>query len=74
MQVTGATCSLLFELHPALRQMQATSGAGLEHLPTKPWDPTGEEARLARLLGVMKSVERVEFIRFSSAAYTRSSL
>lgn len=46
MQVTGATSSLLFELHPSLRQMQATSGAGLEHLPTKPWDPTGEEARL----------------------------
>ena len=32
------------------------------------------KVRLTRLLGVMKSVERVEFIRFSSAAKTRSSL
>jgi hypothetical protein len=31
------------------------------------------KVRLARLLGVMKSVERVEFSRFSSAAQTRSS-
>ena len=29
---------------------------------------------LTRLLGVMKSVERVEFIRFSSAAKARSAL
>jgi hypothetical protein len=30
--------------------------------------------RLTLLLGVMKSVERVEFIRFSSAAKARSSV
>lgn len=46
LQVTAGTSSLLFEPHPASGLMQATSGSGLEALPTEPWRPRGDEATL----------------------------
>ena len=40
----------------------------------QPQHRVAEQLATTALLGVMKSVERVEFSRFSSAAKTRSSL
>lgn len=45
----GGSCSLLFESHPGVSSLHATSGHGLETLPTEPWEPApGEAALLAR--------------------------
>jgi hypothetical protein len=44
LQVAGGSVSLLFEQHPASGQMQATSGAGTDVLPTAAWEPAGDEA------------------------------
>ncbi|MGE3955883.1 MAG: hypothetical protein AB7H96_04125 [Vicinamibacterales bacterium] len=50
LQVAGATVSLLYEPHPANGRMQATSGAGVEALPTAAWEPSsGESAVLGRI-------------------------
>ena len=46
LQVTGGTCSLLFEPHPANGHMHVTSGAGIDALPIDPRRPTGAEAAL----------------------------
>ena len=46
LQVTGGTSSLLFEQHPASGLLQATSGSGIEELPTEAWRPRGDEASL----------------------------
>ncbi len=46
LQVTGGTSSLLFEQHPASGLLQATSGSGVEELPTEAWRPRGDEAAL----------------------------
>jgi signal transduction histidine kinase len=43
LQVTGGTSSLLFEQHPASGLLQATSGSGIEALPTEAWRPRGDE-------------------------------
>lgn len=44
--VTGGTCSLLFEHNPRNGAMQATSGFGLDALRTDPWMPGPEESSL----------------------------
>ncbi len=46
LQVAGGTASLLFEQHPASGLLQATSGSGIEDLPTEAWRPRGDEAAL----------------------------
>ena len=46
LQVTGGTSSILFEPHPASGLLQATSGSGIEELPTEAWRPRGDEAAL----------------------------
>lgn len=52
LQVSGGSVSLLFEPHPASGRMQATSGAGVDSLPTVPWEPArGEAAIVARAFG-----------------------
>jgi PAS domain-containing protein len=43
MLAVGARCSLLYESHPAGNVLQATSGAGLEFLPSLPWTPGARE-------------------------------
>ena len=42
--MTGGVCSLLFEHNPRTGAMQATSGYGLDALPTDPWMPAPPEA------------------------------
>ena len=42
--VTGGTCTLLFEHNPRNGTLQATSGYGLDELRTDPWIPGPEEA------------------------------
>lgn len=46
LQVTGGTASLLFEQHPASGLLQATSGSGVDDLPTDAWRPRGDESAL----------------------------
>jgi C4-dicarboxylate-specific signal transduction histidine kinase len=46
LEMTGASCSLLFELNPRDGVLQATSGFGLEELRTDPWMPAEPEAAL----------------------------
>jgi PAS domain S-box-containing protein len=44
--ITGGTRSLLFEHNPRNGAMQATSGFGLDELPSDPWAPPPDEAFL----------------------------
>jgi PAS domain S-box-containing protein len=46
LDVTGGARSLLFEHNPRNGAMQATSGFGLDTLPTDPWAPAPDEAAL----------------------------
>jgi PAS domain S-box-containing protein len=46
LDVTGGTCSLLFQHNPRNGVLQATSGFGLETLRTDPWLPEEAEAAL----------------------------
>ena len=46
LDVTGGTRSLLFEHNPRNGALQATSGFGLDALPTDPWLPEKSEATL----------------------------
>lgn len=46
LELSGGTCSILFEHTPASGQLQVTSGAGLDHLPTDAWEPTVRESAL----------------------------
>jgi PAS domain S-box-containing protein len=45
-ELTGGSCSLLFELNPRDGVLQATSGFGLDELRTDPWMPGEAEAAL----------------------------
>jgi PAS domain S-box-containing protein len=45
-EVTGGSCSLLFELNPRDGVLQATSGFGLDELRTDPWMPGEAESAL----------------------------
>ena len=44
--MTNGVCSLLFEHNTRTGAMQATSGYGLDRLPTDPWRPASPEARM----------------------------
>ena len=46
LDVTGGSCSLLFQHNPRTGGLQATSGFGLEGLKTDPWVPGQDEAAL----------------------------
>lgn len=46
LEVTGGSRSLLFEINPRNGALQATSGVGVDALPTDPWIPAGEEAAI----------------------------
>src|SRR5512140_3438122 len=46
LDVTGGSCSLLFQHNPRTGALQATSGFGLEGLKTDPWMPGSDEAAL----------------------------
>ena len=46
LDVTGGSCSLLFQHNPRTGSLQATSGFGLDALRTDPWMPGPEEAAL----------------------------
>jgi len=46
LEVTGGSCSLLFELNPRDGVLQATSGFGLDELRTDPWMPGESEGAL----------------------------
>ncbi len=46
LDVTGGSCSLLFERNPRNGVMQATSGFGLDAFPTDPWAPAPDEAAI----------------------------
>src|SRR5262245_47977180 len=46
LDATGGDCSLLFEFEPGSGALRATSGFGLEELPTEPWVPVEEEGAL----------------------------
>ena len=46
--VTGGTCTLLFEHNPRNGSLQATSGYGLDELRTDPWIPGPEETAAGR--------------------------
>ena len=46
LDVTGGTCSLLFEFNPRNGVLQATSGFGLDELSTEPWMPGPDEHAL----------------------------
>ena len=39
LELTGGSCSILFEHTPASGHLQVTSGAGVDHLPTDGWQP-----------------------------------
>jgi PAS domain S-box-containing protein len=43
---TGASCSVLFEHNPRSGVLNATSGFGLDRLPTEPWTPGSDEQAL----------------------------
>jgi PAS domain S-box-containing protein len=47
LDVTGGARSLLFEYNPRNGLMQATSGFGLDALPSEPWAPTTGESSIA---------------------------
>src|SRR3954469_21021762 len=52
LDVTGGSCSLLFQHNPRTGGMQATWGFGLEALKTDPWLPEpGESAVVAEAFG-----------------------
>lgn len=65
-QRAGGSCSLLFESHPGSASLHATSGHGLESLPTTPWDPSPAEA--AMLAGCFAEGRAVAFARLDQAA------
>ena len=44
--VTGGTCTLLFEHNPRNDSLHATSGYGLDELRTDPWIPGPDEAEI----------------------------
>ncbi len=44
LDVTGGSCSLLFQVNPRDGILQATSGFALDTLRTEPWLPGAEEA------------------------------
>ena len=46
LDLTGGSCSLLFQHNPRTGALQATSGFGLDALRTDPWLPGPEEAAL----------------------------
>ena len=46
LDVTGGSCSLLFQHNPRTGTLQATSGFGLEGLNADPWLPGADEAAL----------------------------
>jgi PAS domain S-box-containing protein len=46
LDVTGGSCSLLFQHNPRTGGLQATSGFGLDTLTADPWIPGAEEAAL----------------------------
>ena len=46
LEVTGGSCSLLFEHNPRNAMLQATSGYGLDELLAEPWIPSDEESAL----------------------------
>jgi PAS domain S-box-containing protein len=46
LDVTGGSCSLLFQHNPRTAGLQATSGFGLDTLTADPWIPGAEEATL----------------------------
>jgi two-component system NtrC family sensor kinase len=46
LQVTGGSCSLLFEHNPQNAVLHATSGYGVEELLTDPWAPSDAEGLL----------------------------
>src|SRR5262245_57461535 len=46
LQVTGGSCSLLFEHNPRNAVLQATSAYSLDELVTDPWVPSDAEAAL----------------------------
>src|SRR5262249_15706104 len=46
LQVTGGSCSLLFEHNPRNSVLQATSGYGVDELWTDPWAPSDVEGAL----------------------------
>ena len=52
LELSGGTCSILFEHTPGSGQLQVTSGAGLDHLPTDAWEPAiRESALLSQVFG-----------------------
>jgi len=44
LELTGATCSILFEQTPGSTALQVTSGSGVDHLPTDAWHPSVRES------------------------------
>jgi PAS domain S-box-containing protein len=46
LEVTGGSCSLLFEHNPRNAVLQATSGYGVDDLVTDPWAPSDAESAL----------------------------
>ena len=44
LEVTGGSCSLLFEHNPRTAVLQATSGYGVDQLVTDPWAPSDAES------------------------------
>src|SRR5262245_63730553 len=46
LQVTGGSCSLLFEHNPRNAVLQVTSGYGVDELLTEPWAPSDAEGSL----------------------------
>src|SRR5262245_44749689 len=57
LNVTGGSRSLLFEHNPRNGAMQATSGFGVDELPTEPWVPAPDEA--AFLSGAFARAEAI---------------
>src|SRR6516165_2158363 len=49
LDAAGGDCALLFRHNPRNGALQATSGFGLEFLPTGPWRPEAGEASLVSL-------------------------
>ena len=41
LDATGGSCSVLFQHNPRNGSLQATSGVGLDALPSDPWNPAG---------------------------------
>src|SRR5215831_20930175 len=55
LQVSGGTCSLLFEHNPRNAVLQATSGYEVEELLTDPWTPSEAEGALVAETFVRRS-------------------